>query len=424
MLWALTVALVAVLVVVSGGVLLADQWSAPPAARPGAAGSPGPSDLAPLETVRIDSVDQFAGPRHAQRGTSTTSGQEQTKLWFAGGAWWGLMVAKDSGETHIFGWREDRWQDTGTLVDLRKRSHGDAIWTGRRLYVASRLSNGMLLLTRFRLTKNLRWVALDTTPVLIAGGGATSLSIDVDSQERVWAVFNRDGQMWIANSNSGGRAFSRARLLPGPNSVKRDDTAGVLASAEGIAVLWSDQVRGMFRFAIRKDTDPRRFIRLTKPPLSGERIADGHIRMLAADDGRILAVVKTSLGDAAVDAPRSPLMFVLVRSPDGKWTRSVAATTDDQMTRPQILLSEDGKRLFFLATAPQTGGSVYLKIADAQSLVFSAGRGTLILESAGAHINYATVTRQRVPADGDLLVLASAKDSTTYYTSRIVLRRQ
>jgi hypothetical protein len=396
-----------------------------------AAGTPSASPtLTRSQTVQFNDVRQISGPSYGLVLHEPTKDKEQTKLWYAGGSWWGVLLDRASQSTRIFRWTGAAWQDTGVLVDSRARSLADAVWTGRRLYIASRVSNARLILTRFRLTAGHTWSPVGSAPPVIALRGASTLSIDVDSKNRLWAVYNHLGAMWVTHSSPGGAVFAPARKLPAPNTVKADDTGAVVAVAGKIAVLWSDQVRGAFRFAIRDDSDPTSVLRTTAPPLSGLRIADGHIRLLGTPDGRIYAAVKTSLGDATDDAPRSPLLVVLLRAADGHWTEHVVATTTDQMTRPQILLSQDGRRLFFLASGPAPGSekpgsapgeTIYLKIADADRLIFAPGRGTPVLHTSAATINDATVARSRVSASTGILVLAADKFAARYYTARISL---
>jgi hypothetical protein len=266
------------------------------------------------------------------------------------------------------------------------------------------------------------WRPVDGFPVTIAGGGASSLSIATDSKGRVWAVYNQHDRIWHAVSAPGGATWLTPKPLTRAGAVRTDDTAAVTAFAGRIGVMWSDQVTGAFRWAQRRDSDPVRELDVARAPvLSGLRVADGHVRLLPAPDGRIYAALKTSLGDVKTDAPASPLLMVLRRELDGTWTRSVAATTTDQMTRPQISLSADGTKLYFVASSPQRGGAIYLKVARTDKVVFAPGRGTLLLAWPGAVINNATVGRQPVNARTDLLVLASDARQGVYYYATLPL---
>ena len=57
-----------------------------------------------------------------------TADKPQSKLWYNDGAWWALMLAP-SGKIQVFELLSDHtWRDTGTVVDDRTASTGDAFW--------------------------------------------------------------------------------------------------------------------------------------------------------------------------------------------------------------------------------------------------------------------------------------------------------
>ena len=70
---------------------------------------------------------------------SPSGDKAQSKLWFADGRWWALMFHAKSGTTqiHRLDAKRQEWVTTGVVVDTRDRSRGDALWDGRKLYVAT-----------------------------------------------------------------------------------------------------------------------------------------------------------------------------------------------------------------------------------------------------------------------------------------------
>jgi hypothetical protein len=414
----LVVVALLILAAVGGFVALSRSGSDPAPPSGAAPTAPVPEGL----PIRLSDARQYSGPSYRVPGHAATKDKNQTKLWYAGGSWWGVLLDGRTQTTRIFRWTGTSWHNTGVLVDRRTRSLADAVWTGRQLYIASRISNGSSYLMRYRLRGGRTWVPVTALPRTIATGGSSSLSIAVDSRRRVWAAFNRNGHIWVTQS-AAGQPFAPARLMPGPDAVRPDDTAAVVASRGRVAVMWSDQVGGAFRFALRNDGDPVGVMRLQGPAERGIRFADGHIRLLAMSDGRILAAVKTSLGDAVKHPARSPLLVLLVRSRAGTWTQHVVATQGDEMTRPQIVLSSDEKRLFLLATSPQTGGNIFVKVADTRTMTFAPGKGTRVLTSGAGKLNNATTTRGLVSPRTGILFLASDTKHARYYTGEIPIPR-
>jgi hypothetical protein len=74
-----------------------------------------------------------------------------------------------------------------------------------------------------------------------------------------------------------------------------------------------------------------------------------------------------------------------------------------------------------VASSPQIGGALYLKISRTDRIVFAPGRGTLLLAWPGAVINNATVGRQPVSARTGLVVLASDAKRGVYYYAKLPL---
>ena len=373
--------------------------------------------------ISLSGSRQFTGPTYGVLGLHATGDKPQSKVWYAGKHWWSVQIEASTQSTHIAKWLGTRWQDTGVAVDSRPDSLSDVVWQDDTLYIASRTKTEPALLRRYTFGEG-HWMPKDFQSFPITTAGTRTLSIAVDSQRRIWAVFLQAGQIRVTHSQPDGTVFSPAAVLPGPNEVQPDDTAAVIAVKGQVAVLWSDQVRSAFRFVIRKDDAPVDQWRVTKPAATQVRIADGHIKLQAAADGTIYAAIKTSLGDKKFDAPKSPMLELLVRSPSGTWVRHVAARTSDQMTRPQILLSKDGRTLFWFASSPSVGGNIYVKVVDTDNITFSPGRGTPLLHHKGDQINDATVARQPVSPSTGVLVLASDRKHGVYHTGFIPFTRR
>ncbi len=75
---------------------------------------------------------------------SPTGEKPQSKLWFNDGTWWGVLYNKVSKhfEIYRFNWATDTWTTTGVMVDARRKSAADALWTGSKLYTVSNMPVG------------------------------------------------------------------------------------------------------------------------------------------------------------------------------------------------------------------------------------------------------------------------------------------
>ena len=90
--------------------------------------------LLPLVTgpasAAVGTPTTYQGDLYAAAASGPSADKPQSKLWFNAGSWWALMV-NGAGTVNIF--KLDRashkWSDTGTVVDERTTSTGDALWT-------------------------------------------------------------------------------------------------------------------------------------------------------------------------------------------------------------------------------------------------------------------------------------------------------
>lgn len=399
--------------------------TAPP---PTTAPAPGPVNAGATGAVANpasrNQLDQFTTAvqdfNYGEPGYPATRDKSQSKLWFHDGSWWAVMLNPYYSEVHVFELRDGSWHDTGTFVDGRPQSSADVIWTGETLYVGSRTSTGDLLLQRYRYGDNRTWVPLSPTPDRIAPNGGQSLTIAVDGLGRVWAAWSARGQVHVAASGTDGRGFGSPTALQGGEGAHEDDAVAITELPGQVGVLWSNQETGSFNWTSRADTDPVGSWQSTETVVQGANLADGHINMAVAPDGNLFAAVKTSLGDDG-EPLDSPLIEVLHRDLDGAWSRTTAALVDNQMTRAQLVITQDGRDLVLIAASPQSGGALYYKIASTADVRFAPGKGTLLLAWEGASINDATTTRAPVDPAVPLVVLASDKDHGEYYHAELSL---
>lgn len=368
---------------------------------------------------------------YAAAVTKPSENKPQSKLWYADGAWWGLLVSPADNAVHVYELLANHtWRDTGTVVDSRLNSTGDALYvpSTRTLHVVSRDSTAPPRVAQLSFAPATRTWTMDAGfPLsLNTGGGSESATIDQDSTGRLWVTYTRQSTVWVAASDRDGRNWTAGFRPPLPDtSIGSDDISALIAFGGNIGVLWSDQVNDVFRFAIHPDAgDPTTGWRVENA-LAGMHLADDHINLkqLTGDaQGRIFAAIKTS-NDAGTD-PNAMLVGVLARIPradgTGDWTVAPAGTVADDHTRPVIMIDQTNQELYFFATAPVQGGDIYYKKAPLDNISFGPGRGAPFVDSSKL-VNNASGSKDPVTAQTGLVILAVAEGAKRYVHAEMQL---
>ncbi len=363
--------------------------------------------------------------------SNPTADKPQSKLWFQDGAWWSLMLSPSDNYVHVFELRADHtWRDTGTVVDNRSNSTGDALWDGEanKLYVASRAATSAAKLVRLSYNAAARTYSVDTGfPVTISPGGSETITIAKDSTNTLWATYTRQNQVWVTHSTTSDTSWKAPFKPPvSDTAITSDDISSVVTMRGKVGLMWSDQLSQSFKFITHLDGAPDTadgWGALEKP-LAGTRLADDHINIkniVSDDDGRLYATIKTSLGDDPSDPSTGALIALLARSNAGDWTSYTFGTVADNHTRPMVLLDETNRQIYVFATGPVGGGSIYYKTTPMSNISFAPGRGTKFVSWPGAVLNDVSGTKQPVNARSGIVVMASDKWAYRYYHSELSL---
>ncbi|WP_250556511.1 PKD domain-containing protein [Pseudonocardia lacus] len=369
----------------------------------------------------------YPGHQYGSGASAATADKPQSKLWFHDGSWWALMVTP-TGTVNVYELMANHtWRDTGTVVDERAASTGDALWTDGKLYVISRTggSGGQVRLYRYSYAAGPRTFSRDSGyPVTPAGSGGTeSATIDKDSLDRLWITFTRSSKVYVAHSTTSDTTWTAPFRITGADTdVAADDISALVAMPGKIGVMWSDQASKSFRFAVHLDSDPDTAWTV-ESPLSGTRLVDDHINLksISGDDqGRVHAALKTSRGDSSSDPDSDPSLVVLSRSSTGTWTSATSATVGDGLTRPQLAL-DTTNGLLFVMQSTESGGKAYYKSAPLGNISFPPGKGDTLISAPGALINNVSTTKDPVTAATGLVAIASDQFARRYYHAEIAL---
>lgn len=374
-----------------------------------------------------------AGPSYTSV-VAPTADKQQSKTWLHDDVWYAVMYNESSGYWEIFRQDPAGWVSTGALVDHRENARADAHWDGETLRIASHAvasssattqrGNPAYLLT-YEFDEEDGFTFLDQE--IIMWDSTESLTITVDSLGRVWAAWTWEWMARYTYQLPDG-TFAPHAIVPDSNAadLDADDVATIVAFDDQIGVMWSDEADEQMWFASRFDSDPAAEwgdpVAVT-PRLS--LLADDHISLRSVPgDPRVYAAFKTSLARGA-----EPEIMAAVREADGTWRTGGVFTASECVTRPQLALDEGGERWLVAATAadgacPWSGvpGVIVALSAPLGSLAF--GPSELLLRNGErGSLNNVTMPKQTIPADTDVLALASDDAARVYWSGNVALEQ-
>jgi hypothetical protein len=396
----------------------------------------------------------------AKQPTAPSGEKPQSKLWFNDGSWWGWMWSTSTGAFDVqrFDVATGSWIDSGVAVETRPKALGDVLWDGTHLYALSAIRQGgsasdtSVRLYRLSYHSATQTYSLDSGfPVSIftpaSSNDLEAAILDKDSQGTLWATFtyaNNPGHCASMDSCPAGRsvlvthssgsdvAWIAPFALPVPHAsnVSGDDISTIVHFQDKIGVLFSDQSPDQLGntadyFAWHTDGAPDTAW-TEETPMIGPLMADDHLNLKAAPDGRVYAAVKTSRNDALTPDAADPMVLLLERTTDGIWHQTVFDTVASQDTRSQIVLDPAQNLVYQFATYPPTGdytqgGWIYCKAASMDAPSFPAGRGTSVIQLNGIsdHLNNFSSTKQTVGPGTGLLGIAT-DDETKFYAHTLL----
>jgi hypothetical protein len=407
-----------------GAVIVAASTTAPVATLPGAAsGQPLSAAIAQPAPPRGGSFQDAQLTTY--RGAAPTADKAQSKLWFAQGSWWAVMIEPRTRTFRIFrlDWATQEWQDTGTVVDNRSFAEADCLWDGTHLYIASAGSQPYRshagLVSRFSYDPAAKaWTRDKGFPVQLTATGVSTMMIERDSSGRLWTTYIQNGRLMLNRSTDNEATWGTPFAPPIQGVDTTAARAAIVAAGQRIVVVWSNKAQNAVFFATHADGEPDTTWQADKTAVEGADEADDHLNVKAAmvdGEARVYVAMKTSLDAAPHHNPNDAQMLLLEVRPDGLIHKYLAGRIRDLHTRPLVLVDPTDGMLYFIATSPFGGGRVYYKRTPLDAITFAPGRGTaLIASDADLLVNDVTSTKQTVSPETGIVVLAFDRSTHRY----------
>jgi hypothetical protein len=369
---------------------------------------------------------------------STPTGEKpESKLWWNDGIWWGSLCATDN-TYHIFrlDLASQSWGDTGTPLDNRPTTKADTLWDGQKLYVASHVfsSSGSATsnsaqwgrLYRYSYSSGTKTYSLDSGfPVNVTRGKSETLVLEKARNNQLWVTYVESGKVMVNHSGASDANWGAPFALgvAGASNLDSDDISSIItfdrpsASAK-VGILWSNQTDKKMYFATHVDgasDSSWNSFGVYVPGTDSPSAADDHINIKLQSDGvGVYAVTKTSNSSST-----QPLVVLLSCAGGcasaGNWRATVVYRRSENHTRAIVLLDTSNRKINIFSTSPESGGNIYRKVSDMDTIAFPSGHGELFIKNAlDTKLNNPTSTKQNVNSATGLVVLASDQNTRRY----------
>jgi hypothetical protein len=367
-----------------------------------------------------------------------TGEKPESKLWWAGGYWWGSLYYPPAGEYHIYRLNpaSHDWVDIGVALDDRPHSRADVLWDGtaNKLYVASHYrqenpsptTNPLDWGRLYRYTFNaagLTYTLDEGFPITINTDRTETLVLDKDSFGRLWVTYvsrqagGSEYHVYVNASQGSDQSWGTPLILPAA-AVNMDDISSLIAFDDDdgpqIGVMWSNQQDDKFYFATHPDSAAPQNGWMVEPVTAVGYPADDHINLAATNSGQVLAAVKLETTNSS-----DPLTGVIGRDSDGSFSFHPITFVSSLETRPVIVIDESSNMAYVMATNKSTGGIICywpaaittplanLDFPQLPCLSSGGGAPVLIGDSTYDQINDATSAKQNLNSASGIVVLAS-----------------
>jgi hypothetical protein len=309
-------------------------------------------------------------------GTGGTDTKPQSKCWNAQGSWWCVLL--DGADNYL--WRYDgaaTWtkQAVPGAFDVSNTGRADCLSVGNTVYVAITASVVRIYKFTYNGTNYVK-AAGWSTPVTLATGVSTGV-IAQDSTGRLWLSVDTNAATRISVYHT----TTDDRTWSGPIDLElagSNDLASIVAfGGNAVGVFWSNQVvdaqgATAFKFQVHLDADPPTTWQPLEIVHQGIRVADDHLHVTAAPDGRVFAAVKTGETQAG-----RPNVALYVRSASGTWGSRVTVNVlgSPNATRPQVRLDPSANLAYVFFTNlnnGSTGGTIEYRTSNMDVLSFGS----------------------------------------------------
>ena len=291
----------------------------------------------------------------------------RSQMWVIDGAWWGAFSNATSGI--YFYQRDGKNFVRRARIDDNFAGKPDTIWNGTHLFILIHVPNtsGPPLARLYKYS----YAPATETYALLKGfpvdlplpSLVTDIAFAQDSTGKLWATYtdSSDGSLHVIWSTSKDHtSWDTTGAMLASNLATDTEEAATLVhfGKSKIGVVWDNQVEGEIGFRFHRDGDeedvwsPQETIDCCAdegPP----GVADNHLSLRAAPDGRLFLIAKDSIGNGR--------LHLYIRSVKGVWGQKTILDPDPNAatTRPALVLDLENDDAYVIYRDSNKNGFIF-----------------------------------------------------------------
>jgi hypothetical protein len=345
----------------------------------------------------------------------------KSQMWLNDGLWWGVFSDDNLGL--FFYTFHNGTAAKGPLVDSNVNGKPDVLWDGNNLFVMIWKSVSLAALYKYNYDPVTRKHALISgfpVNLPLIGGSSEALVIEKDSTGKLWATYTgtqgplSDGKVrviWSTSADHKAWNTSGAELESGLQANQSEISAIIHFDNNKIGIAWSNRPAKEIAFRFHADGQPetswspKEIIDSGLGPRGLGEVADDHLSIKAAPDGRVFLVAKDNDHDGIPANANAGSLWLYIRTAAGSWGSKTIVQPDLSRgsTRPVLLLDAANDRAFVIYhdDSPSGNGLNFITNSSMTNPAFSVPCPFSLTPA-----NNLTSTKQNVSSNTGFLVAA------------------
>jgi hypothetical protein len=356
----------------------------------------------------------------------------KSQLWHNDGLWWGAF--SDNATGIFFYTLANNAATKGPIIDTNINGIPDVLWDGTNLFVAVWKSVSLATLYKYdynSVTKTHTLVSGFPVPLPLIGGATSALVLDKDSTGKLWATYTgtqgglADGKIrviWSTTSDHQVWDTTGTTIESGLVPNTPEISAVVHFGGNKIGIAWSNRPAKEIAFRYHVDGQPettwsaKEIIDSGLGPRGLGPVADDHLSIKAAPDGRLFLVAKDHDNDGTPAHQNEARIWLYQRSASGVWGSKTVIQPDlNQLPVRPVLLLDVTANLAYVIFHDSVGDLNFITHSPMDNPAFN-----LPCAFSSTLSSNPTSTKQNVTSLTGLMAAASTGATST---NEIVFRR-